>query len=193
MQKLSIDLITRIPTPDFFDLSYLEAGSPQQRHALEVMQSSKILSLLSEFSPVLVGTFPLDLVTDKSDLDILAYAPNLLKFEREAGQALSHLGKLSISRLKYPEQEPALVMNFVHQGMEFEVFAQGTPTQDQRGFLHLVAEWRLLKFAGDEARSRILELKKQGKKTEPAFAEYFELEGDPYLALLPYGETRGPR
>lgn len=48
----------------------------------------------------------------------------------------------------------------------------------------MLIEYNLLKTYGDPFRERIIQLKKQGIKTEPAFAQLLGLKGDPYLALL---------
>ena len=47
----------------------------------------------------------------------------------------------------------------------------------------MIAEARLLSLAGESAKQAIRALKKQGIKTEPAFARYFGLLGDPYETL----------
>jgi uncharacterized protein DUF4269 len=48
----------------------------------------------------------------------------------------------------------------------------------------MLVEYRILHIAGDTTRQAIRDLKKEGLKTEPAFAQYFNLEGDPYQALI---------
>jgi hypothetical protein len=48
----------------------------------------------------------------------------------------------------------------------------------------MITEYRILLEKGEAFRSQIVELKRQGMKTEPAFALLLGLEGDPYLELL---------
>ena len=55
---------------------------------------------------------------------------------------------------------------------------------DQYAYRHMIVEARLLKIGGPAARPAIRRLKREGRKTEPAFAHYFDLEGDPYETLL---------
>jgi len=50
----------------------------------------------------------------------------------------------------------------------------------------MIVEYKLLKQYGEELRKRIVSLKKQGYKTEPAFAIELNLAGDPYEALLAF-------
>jgi GTP-dependent phosphoenolpyruvate carboxykinase len=48
----------------------------------------------------------------------------------------------------------------------------------------MVVEYKLLKRLGEPARETIIELKKSGYKTEPAFAKLLHIPGDPYEELL---------
>ena len=48
----------------------------------------------------------------------------------------------------------------------------------------MLVEDKLLAQHGEAFRQQIVSLKRQGYKTEPAFALALGLEGDPYLALL---------
>jgi hypothetical protein len=48
----------------------------------------------------------------------------------------------------------------------------------------MVVESRLLDILGPDFRNGIIALKKQGIKTEPAFARMLGLSGDPYRAVL---------
>ena len=54
----------------------------------------------------------------------------------------------------------------------------------------MLIEYRLLRERGEMFRQEIIALKKQGHKTEPAFAIALGLKGDPYRELLnfPVGE-----
>jgi hypothetical protein len=74
-----------------------------------------------------------------------------------------------------------------------EIFAQPVPVQEQRGYRHLLVEDRLLRLGGKKARQEIRWLKLAGMKTEPAFAAYFHLPGDPYLTLLELAELDDAR
>ena len=48
----------------------------------------------------------------------------------------------------------------------------------------MLVEYRILQLANGKLHQAIRKMKKAGIKTEPAFAQYFKLEGDPYQALL---------
>ncbi len=67
---------------------------------------------------------------------------------------------------------------------EIEIFGQSIPTKQQFAYRHLIVEHHLLNKHGEEFRQQIIELKRQGHKTEPAFALALGLTGDPYTELL---------
>ena len=48
----------------------------------------------------------------------------------------------------------------------------------------MIIENEILKEQGEEFRKKIIELKIQGYKTEPAFAKLLQLSGNPYEAIL---------
>jgi hypothetical protein len=50
----------------------------------------------------------------------------------------------------------------------------------------MLIEHHLLNYYDEEFRLKIVSLKEQGYKTEPAFAKVLNLKGDPYQALLNY-------
>jgi len=47
-------------------------------------------------------------------------------------------------------------------------------------------EFQILEKEGEAFKHKIIALKKQGVKTEPAFAKVLDLVGDPYEAILKY-------
>ena len=140
----------------------------------------QLFRALAPFSPTLVGTFPLGLQVDGSDLDIACSCENLDVFER----ALRELPVVPTSITRVAMAPEAVVASLSWDGVPIEIFAQPVPVHAQAGFRHMVVEARLLVAGGDELRARVLALKRAGVKTEPAFARVLGLDGDPYVALL---------
>lgn len=68
-------------------------------------------------------------------------------------------------------------------GWEIELFCQKTATDHQWGVRHFRVEARLLAL-GPHLKEAVMRLKREGLKTEPAFAKVLSLPGDPYVALL---------
>jgi len=77
----------------------------------------------------------------------------------------------------------AVRVAFVSQGWEIELFCQAIPIQEQWGVRHFLIEKRLLELL-PMLKSKVIELKQSGQKTEPAFAALLQLQGDPYAAML---------
>lgn len=163
--------------PDFFDLNYLLKGTEIQKRGYEAIRSSGIMETLEKFTPVLVGTLPLDLFTGTSDLDIICCFDDAEQFIDQVR------GKLDMNRIRLNDIE-SLISSFDHHNFTFEIVAQPIPVRQQNAFRHMVAEWTLLTQNDSRFKEKILALKKRGIKTEPAFAQVLGLKGDPYIELL---------
>ena len=50
----------------------------------------------------------------------------------------------------------------------------------------MIIEYDLLNKYGETFRQQIIQLKRKGYKTEPAFCKALGIEGNPYLELLKY-------
>ena len=138
----------------------------------------RVLRALTPYSPTLVGTFPLGLQIEGSDLDVACSCADLDAFAR----LLNTLGFARIERL--PMSPEAVVASMTIDDVEVEVFCQATPVHAQAGFRHMVVEARLLAIGGEPLAQRVRAAKRSGLKTEPAFAAVLGLDGDPYRVLL---------
>jgi hypothetical protein len=169
---------------DLHDLSYLASGTPRQRDALRVIRELRLWENLAAYTPALAGTVPLDVDIEGSDLDIICDADDPGAFERDVRQLYSREADFRLQH--YPGSHvsyPTVVANFRRSGWSIELYAQPVPVAEQDACLHLLVEGQLLDLAGKLARDAIRELKRQGWATEPAFAAYFGLAGDPYEEL----------
>lgn len=147
-----------------------------------VLQDLDLLRVLAEFDPVLIGTPPLGIETDESDIDIACFAPDIENFSLIATENFGPLEEFTQRPLQ-KETPPALLTSFRFMGWTIEIFCQGVPTGRQWGVRHFHVEQRLLTL--DPAlRPMMKELKQSGLKTEPAFCKILGLTGDPYHALL---------
>lgn len=149
----------------------------------EVILESEILKTLKPFSPLVAGTFPLGLQTEKSDVDILLQASDLGYIQEIIEAYFSPYPDLKIKRSTV-DGKPSLIANFSIQNVSFELFAQNVPTVQQTAYRHFLAEERILKLGGDQLKEQVMKLRMQGEKTEPAFAKCLGLTGDPYQAIL---------
>ncbi|GAB3580634.1 DUF4269 domain-containing protein [Hymenobacter daeguensis] len=167
------------------DLRYLLHGTRRQKRAYGVLHSCGLWPTLAAFGPVLAGTIPLGIDVAGSDLDVLCEVSPADE-QRFAELLQTHYGRrpgFRLARLAVGGQA-AVVSSFRHRGQEIEVFGQAVPTAQQNGFRHLLVEDAVLRAGGEAWRRAVRQLKKQGLKTEPAFARLLRLPGNPYEALL---------
>jgi len=164
------------------DIRYLATGTESQQRAFAVLNRLGILDVIAPFDAVLIGTFPIDLDIPGSDLDIACSVADL---DTLAAQLTVLYGSYQSYAMHRSEHGggTALVVNFEAEGLPIQVFAQGLAVTRQRGYRHMLIEARLLALAGPAVRAALRALKTAGLKTEPAFAHYFHLSGDPYETL----------
>ncbi|WP_080780026.1 DUF4269 domain-containing protein [Chryseobacterium phocaeense] len=171
---------------DFTTPEYLKSGNETQKRAYEVLRKYRVFEKLSFYSPVLAGTIPIGIDIEGSDLDIICEVD--LRFEED------FLDDIAMSRLMPGDTdvkvenimvrgEKCIVLNFMLEEFPVEIFGQNKPSLQQYAYRHMMAEYRILNEKGKDFKQKIIELKKQGIKTEPAFGLLMGLE-NPYEDLL---------
>src|SRR5687768_8316499 len=95
---------------------------------------------LAPFEPTLVGTFPLGLQVEGSDLDVVCRATDLDGFERAVRASLD-TEAIAPDRVEHLALDPpAVVVAFAWHDVAVEVFCQPTAVHRQHGFRHMVME-----------------------------------------------------
>jgi hypothetical protein len=148
----------------------------------DVIKELKILTRLAEFTPVTIGTPPLGLATDESDIDIACTSPDFDRFFAVVRPAFGRMEAFAIRHVEHLAA-PAAVASFQAMGWEIELFCQKIATDHQWGVRHFRVEARLL-VLGPHLKDAVMRLRREGQKTESAFAKALSLPGDPYVALL---------
>ena len=168
---------------NWHDISYLKLGNERQKNAYSVLNKLKIFKILREYNPTLVGTIPIEIDISESDLDIICEVYDLEKFEELVIKSFSKYDNFHIKRQTVKGLLTSLSY-FGYNNFLIEIFGQPKPVIEQNGYRHMMVEKKLLEISGESARKQIIKLKKLGLKTEPAFAKYFNLNGDPFDELL---------
>lgn len=161
----------------------LSQGTARQQEAYRVLQNLDIFNVLESYTPVLTGTIPLGIDVPGSDLDIICEAHELSDFQHAVMNAFGGAEAFTIKQKQIGDL-PSVVANFYCGYFAVEIFGQARAVTRQNAYRHLLVESRLLEIGGEAARQAIRDLKQSGMKTEPAFAHYFKLKGDPYQVLL---------
>ena len=169
----------------FDDIEYLRHGNTKQRRAYKLLTKHGIMSSLSVFDPILVGTIPININIDCSDLDIICYFRNKEQFSEALRKGFGEKDSFVLSE-HYRHGATAIVANFLVDDFNIEVFGQNIPTRQQLAYRHMLIEHELLQQKGEIFRQQVIELKQNGVKTEPAFARLLGLTGDPYTELLKF-------
>lgn len=173
---------------DFTNIEYLKAGNEKQKRAYEVLRKYKVFEKLKPYAPVLAGTIPIGIDIESSDLDIICEVD--LRFEEDFLDDIA-LGRLIPGDTDVKVEniivhgEKSIVLNFMLDEFPIEIFGQNKPSTEQNAYRHMLAEYRILQEKGEDFKHKIIELKNQGIKTEPAFGLLMGLE-NPYEDLLKF-------
>ena len=168
-------------TIDFTRIDYLKQGNSRQKKAFEVVNKYKIFEKLQNYSPVLAGTIPIEIDIEGSDLDIICEIQDNFEFEMFLDQTFPDCD-LKIQTLTINEIE-STICNLELEGFPIEIFGQNKPVAQQNAYLHMMAEYKIIQKKGEDFKQKIIDLKKKGIKTEPAFGMLLNLE-NPYQDLL---------
>ncbi|TDO70035.1 uncharacterized protein DUF4269 [Flavobacterium chryseum] len=173
---------------DFSNIEYLKNGNKRQIQAFEVLTQNEILFNLNEFNPILVGTIPINIDIENSDLDIICYWKNKTNFIEKLKASFEDQSEFKIRETDINNEE-TIIANFRVDNFDIEIFGQNIPTKNQNGYKHMIIEHQILEEKGENFRLEIIKLKQNGYKTEPAFAFLLGLKGNPYLELLDFNFT----
>jgi hypothetical protein len=175
--------------PDFLHLTYLRSGTARQQLVYAMLEKSRLMERLAPYGPVLAGTIPIDIDVETSDVDILCrYQGPAEDFAAKLSLLFTDLGEEVVYLRKTKQGMQSVICRFTSHKIPVEVFAQPVPATQQHGYLHMIAEYRLLALSETmnpraHVREEIRKIKRAGEKTEPAFAKYFKIEGDAYEKL----------
>ena len=164
---------------NYMDITYLKSGSKKQKNVYKVLKNLDIFNVLKQFNPILVGTIPLGIDTDKSDLDIICYVHDLIEFKKLVVDSFS-----SNKGFKVSNKRDKIVIRFEVEGFLIEIYTENKPTDIQNGYRHMLIEKRILDLGGSILRQKVIDLKNKSFKTEPIFAGLLGLYGNPYEELL---------
>jgi hypothetical protein len=166
---------------NFKDISYLKKGNTKQRKSYDILSKINIFNILSEFNPILVGTIPIKIDIENSDLDIICEVKDFDNFRKLLED---NFNKYINFTTMYDKENTVLVCNFEVEGIEIEIYGSRENTELANGYRHMLIEYRLILLGGEAFRNNIIELKRSGLKTEPAFAKLLDIKGNPYEELL---------
>ncbi|WP_010251507.1 DUF4269 domain-containing protein [Myroides injenensis] len=170
---------------NFKTLDYLKHGTTVQQKIYKLLHDHQIMKLLHAYDPVLIGTYPIDIAVDNSDLDIACFFKDKNHFLETIKESFGHYPNFNCTA-KVKSKIQTVVASFLLEDFPVELFGQDRPVEQQDGYRHMLKEYEILANKGAIFKSNVIHLKRKGVKTEPAFAHLLQLEGDPYQAILDY-------
>ncbi|WP_282629513.1 DUF4269 domain-containing protein [Empedobacter sedimenti] len=170
---------------NFLTIDYLEHGNEVQQNVFHLLSNYQILEKLDRYKPIVVGTIPIEINIENSDIDIIGETSNFEGAKNYLIENFSHYLEFKINLLT-SNNEICLTCNFRIDAFEIEIYLQNKIPTEQNAYRHILIEAKLLEKFDESFKNKIIELKKNGYKTEPAFAKLLELKGNPYLTLLEY-------
>lgn len=143
-----------------------------------------IYTELADYNPIFVGSMPIDIDIAASDVDVICDVSDHAEFARTLTSLYGDQPDFLVSPIGGGKNYT--ICRFSCVTFAIEIFGQNKPVKSQNAYIHMEVERKLLTIGGENARNKIRSLKRQGLQTEPAFAKYFKLEGDPYKRLLEF-------
>lgn len=155
---------------DFLDISYLKDGNEKQRLAHATISKLNILEILKQYRPIVVGTIPIEIDIPDSDLDIICNVDDLKDF-----QNLIQYNFRKCNEFSDKIDDNHYLAHFIFNELQIEIYAENKSTVLQNAYLHMIIENRLLNLFGSSFKGKVISLKLQGYKTEPAFGHILGL------------------
>ncbi|EGC38736.1 hypothetical protein DICPUDRAFT_86401 [Dictyostelium purpureum] len=170
----------------FNNIEFLKDGNEVQKRSYQIIKDNRIMEILQDFQPLLTGTIPIEINTESSDLDIICYWENNERKQELKSIMLKEFSKFTDFNIReyIREGKEVLFSDFKIDGMEFEIFTQNIPTKQQNAYRHMVVEYQILLEKDQDFKNEIINLKKSGLRTEPAFGKLLNISGNPYDELL---------
>ena len=105
---------------------------------------SSVLKNLRKYNPLIAGTFPLDLATSGSDLDILVEVQDHEAFAKESKSYFEQLQDFDV-QTKLVDGVNTTIVRFKVDDVPFEIFGQKVSPVKQKAYRHFLVEERLRK------------------------------------------------
>lgn len=172
-------------TEDYLTIDYLKDGNQIQKKVYKTVTKNKIFEKLSKYNPIIVGTFPLGINIECSDIDIIGQTNDFTKSVDDLIEKFAEYHDFKI-QLTEIDNSNHILCSFRIKKFRIEIFIEDKAPIEQLAYKHMLIEAKILKSKGDDFKQEVIQLKNKGLKTEEAFALLLGLDGDPYQMLLDF-------
>jgi hypothetical protein len=145
------------PMIDFLDITYLKFGNKKQQKVYQVLVNNKIMEKLSTYTPIFVGTIPVNIDIETSDIDIICHVRDKNQFIETL---FSYFQNMKRFKVTINTTFNSIKANFYIEDFEFEIFGQELESFQQNAYQHMIIEHRVLIEKGEKFRQEIIKLKR---------------------------------
>ena len=170
---------------NFLNIEYLKNGSTTQKKVYKIITKFNIIEQLKQFSPILVGTFPLGINIETSDIDIIGATND---FSGAFDYLVKNFSEFHDFKIQLNDQDQIkyILCSFWIKRFRIEIFLENKNPKEQIAYKHMLIEENILNQKDENFKQKIIDLKNKGLKTEEAFGLLLGLDGDPFQKLLDY-------
>lgn len=148
---------------NFLTIDYLEHGNEIQHNVFHLLRNHQILEKLDTYKPIVVGTIPIEINIENSDIDIIGETSNFEKATNHLTENFSHYIEFKIDQL-INNNETCLTCNFRIDTFEIEIYLENKIPTEQNAYRHMLIEAKLLENLTNHSKTKSSNLKRMGTK-----------------------------
>jgi hypothetical protein len=152
---------------DFRDISNLRQGNARQREAYALLTDYAVMEKLKAFDPILVGSIPLNVGIETSDIDIICCWQSKEEFIETVSSAFGNADHFCFTEKKTEEGCTIRCQLAINQ-FDIEIFGSGIPSDQQNAYKRMLVKYEMVEHYGENFRQGIVNLKRKGFKTGAA-------------------------
>jgi hypothetical protein len=152
---------------DFRNIAYLQQGNVRQREAYALLTDYAVMEKLKAFDPILVGSIPLNVGIETSDIDIICCWKSKNEFIDAVLRAFGTAENFSITDKNTDEGCIVRCQLSLHD-FDIEIFGSSVPSDQQNAYKRMLAKYEIVERNGENFRQAVVNLKRKGFKTGEA-------------------------
>lgn len=152
---------------DFRNIGYLRQGNARQQQAYALLTEHAVMETLKAFDPILVGSIPLNVGIETSDIDIICCWKSKNEFVEAVSNAFNTADCFSITEKNTDEGCIVRCQLAIHD-FDIEIFGSRIPSDQQNAYKRMLAKYEIVERNGEDFRQGVVNLKRRGFKTGEA-------------------------
>ncbi|WP_413531823.1 DUF4269 domain-containing protein [Empedobacter brevis] len=108
---------------NFLTIDYLKNGNEIQQNVFHLLRKHQISEKLNAYKPIVVGTIPIEINTENSDIDLIGECSDFEKAESDLLENFSHYPEFKIEQTTI-NSETCLICNFKINSFEIEIYLE---------------------------------------------------------------------